>query len=145
MTVSGSWTQPGTVRLLLRHLPYDWRGCFGRDWTHARTTEGAGPSVTTHGDGTYRVPTASVPSDGCWTVVPVLTLGRAHRISVTDTAPVDPMTAFTGLRPATAPVARQVGLAASEGTEQVIDAGAGMIVLLVLALGATLSMALRDR
>jgi len=100
VTVSDTWTQPGDLRLVLRHLSYDWRGCFGRDWTHATTAAETGPLSPTNGDGTYRVQTPAVPSDGCWTVVPVLTLSRNKRISITDTAPIDPMTAFTALRPA---------------------------------------------
>ncbi len=147
VTVSGTWTQPGALRLVLRHLPYNWRGCFGRDWTDATTTSGTGPLTPTAGDGTYRVLSPPVPSDGCWTVVPVLTLGRNSQISLTDTAPIDPMTAFTALHPSASPVAEQVPLrvAGRNGGTQVVDAGAGMIVLLVMAVGWTLSMALRDR
>jgi hypothetical protein len=147
VTVSGSWTQPGTLRLELRHLPYNWQGCFDRDWTSATATGTPGPPVATHGDGTYRVPTSAVPSSGCWTVVPVLTLNRNPRISVTDSAPIDPTTAATALRPAASPVGQNVPLqrAAGDGSGQVLDAGAGMLALIVVALGWTLSMALRDR
>lgn len=147
VTVSGSWTQPGALRLVLRHLPYDWRGCFGRDWTHASTASITGPLMPTNGDGTYRVQTPTVPSEGCWTVVPVLTLSRNKQLSLTDTAPIDPMTAFTALRPAASPVAQRLPLQleTSDGAGQILGAGAGMVVLLIVAVGSTLSIALRDR
>ncbi len=147
VSVSGTWTQPGALRLVLKHLPYNWRGCFGRDWTNAGTSSVTGPLLPTTGDGTYRVQTPVVPSDGCWTVVPVLTLSRNKQISLTDTAPIDPMTAFTALHPSASPVAQRVslGVAGGDGAKQVVGAGAGMIVLLVLAVGWTLSIALRDR
>ncbi len=146
VTVSGTWTQPGALRLVLRHLPYNWRGCFGRDWTKASTSSATGPLVPTHGDGTYRVQTPAVPSNGCWTVVPVLTLSRNKQISLTDTAPIDPMTAFTALHASASPVAERMSLGAADGNDanQVVGAGAGMIVLLVLAVGWTLSTALLD-
>ena len=88
-----------------------------------------------------------VPSDGCWTVVPVFTLRRNAAVSITDSAPVDPMTAFTALRPAARPVARAVPLrlAAGDDTNQVLAAGAGMLMLLMFAAASTLSIALRDR
>jgi hypothetical protein len=147
VTVSGTWTQPGALRLVLRHLPYNWRGCFGRDWTNASTSSVTGPLLPTAGDGTYRVQTPAVPSDGCWTVVPVLTLSRNKQISLTDTAPIDPMTAFTALHPNASQVSQRVslGVAGGDGAKQVVGAGAGMIALLVLAVGWTLSIALRDR
>jgi hypothetical protein len=145
VAVSGTWTQPGALRLVLRHLPYNWRGCFGRDWTTARTSAAVGPLTPTRGDGTYSVQTSRVPSNGCWTVVPVLTLSRNKQISLTNTAPVDPMTAFTASHSNAGPVAERVPFGVAAGNGRVLGAGAGMIVLLVLAVGWTLSIALRDR
>lgn len=147
VTVSGSWTQPGKLRLELEKLPYDWRGCFGRDWSTAQPVPLPGPQVRTSGDGTYTVASPAVPGAGCWTVVPVFSLRRNASVSITDPAPIDPMTAFTALPPAPRPVARTVALQLTNpaGTDQVIGAGAGMLILLTFAAGSTLSIAVRER
>lgn len=146
VTVSGTWTQPGAVRLDLLRLPYNWQGCFGRDWTHAEHVSLDGPAVPTRGDGTYRVSTAQITRSGCWTVVPVLSLRRNPAIRVRDTAPVDPMAAFTTLPPTTADAAHTVALPApsTSGVDRIITAGALMLGLLIVAVGSTLRMALRD-
>jgi hypothetical protein len=146
VTVSGTYTEPGAVRLQLLHLPYDWRGCVGRDWAHADRVAAAGPPGPTTGDGTYRVRSAAVPTSGCWTVVPVLTVRRNRAISVAGTAAIDPTAAFTVLRPATEPAADRVPLqtVADDGTTRIVTAAAGMIALLIIAVGATLSIARRE-
>jgi hypothetical protein len=143
VTVSGTWTQRGAVRLELLRLPYNWHGCFDRDWTRAEQVPLKESATPTRGDGTYRVRTTDISGSGCWTVEPVLTLSRNPAITVRD-ATVDPMTAFTTL-PATQPAARQVALqTASTGADRIVTAGAVMLVLLIVALGSTLRMALRD-
>jgi hypothetical protein len=146
VTVSGSWTQPGALRLELKHLPYDWRGCFGRDWTHATTAAVSGPLMPTAGDGTYSVVSPAVPSDGCWTVVPVLSLRANPAISVSGAVETDSMTAFTGLPPAERAVAEQTQLRpARSGPRRIVLAGIAMLVLLMFSVTTTLSIALRDR
>lgn len=148
VTVSGTWTQPGAVRLELLHLPYDWHGCFDRDWTQATHVALDSPAAPTSGDGTYHVRTAGISRSGCWTVVPVLTMSRNPAISVRDGAPVDPMTAFISLPPPGGPNStHQVAFqtrATSSGTGQVISAGLGMLALLIVAICWTLRLALRD-
>ena len=144
VTVSGSWTQPGALHLQLRYLPYDWRGCFDRDWSQARTVGAAGPVLPTSGDGTYSVTSPAVPSDGCWTVVPTLTLSRNPAVSVSNSE-IAPMTAFTGLPPQAAPAARQTRLPDAAGDfDQVVATGLIMLFIVLVALGWTLAFALRD-
>jgi hypothetical protein len=144
VTVSGTWTQPGAVRLDLLHLPYTWHGCFDRDWTGATHVPMQGPATRIRGDGDYRVSTSDITGSGCWTVVPVLTLTRNPAITVRDSAPVDPMTAFTTAAAATAPTGHQVALHPSDGTGRVITAASLMLALLIIALVSTLRIALRD-
>jgi hypothetical protein len=143
VTVSGSWTQPGQLTLQLRYLPYDWRGCLDRDWSGARTVGPVGPATTTNGDGTYSVSSPAVPSVGCWKVVPTLTLTRNRAISV-GTASDDPTTAFIGLPSHAAPTAQRSPLHADSGYARVVGAGIGMVLLLLVAFGATVSIARRD-
>ncbi|HEY2300081.1 MAG TPA: Ig-like domain-containing protein [Jatrophihabitans sp.] len=143
VTVSGSWTQPGRLSLRLRYLPYDWRGCIGRDWSRARTVGPAGPDVVTTGDGTYSVTSPAVPSVGCWTVVPTLTLNRNRAISVGD-AGDDRTTAFTGLPAQAAPTAQHSELHVDSGYARVVGAGIAMVLLLIIAFARTVSLARED-
>jgi hypothetical protein len=147
VTVSGSYAQPGALRLQLLHLPYDWRGCFGRDWSEATAVDANGAVPTsTAGDGTYSVRSALVPSDGCWTVVPVLTLRANPAARVSAAAMSDAMTAVTATAPPAEAVARQVQLVRpASGNRRLIVAGLGALLALMFAVGTTLSMALRDR
>ncbi len=76
VAVYGTLTQPGLLRLQLARLRDDSDGCFDQDYRDASVlAPGAdAPHTSTTGDGTYDVTSPPVPTAGCWTVEPVLTL-----------------------------------------------------------------------
>lgn len=145
VSVAGTWAQPGAVRLRLRRLPYNWRGCFGRDWTHAQPVGEPGPPLPTNGDGSYTVRSPAVPGEGCWTVVPVLTISANPAIWVPAAGPIDPMTAFTGMPDVAQADALHKPLdAGRDDGLRIVIAALGVLALLGAAVMCTLSMARRD-
>ena len=145
MTVSGSFTQSGTLHLQLLHLPYDWRGCFARDWSHATVVATLeAPAVPTAGDGTYTVPSPKVPTDGCWTVLPELELDANPGVHVAATTVTDPMLAFTGVDTSVDPAPRDMSdLIGGADNTQVVLSALLVFALLVAAAAATIAIAVR--
>jgi hypothetical protein len=146
VTVSGSLTYPGSISVELLHLPYDYRGCFGRDWSGAQVVAPAGaPATPTDGDGTYTVTSPDVPSDGCWSIAPVFSLGDEARVTSHDSA--DPMTAFTAVAPPQPqPAAQPVPLGSRhrDSSDRLVVAGLAMLALLVGAVVVTWTIARRS-
>jgi len=135
--VSGSLTQPGTIRLQLAHLPYTYRGCFGLDWSRAQLaplTSGA-PSATTDGDGSYTIDSPVVPRGGCWTVEPVLTLKANPRVHVRGVPAGATMTAFTAIPPGDGDGERDVGAGVHNATQRLLIAGAVLLAVIALTAG----------
>jgi hypothetical protein len=146
VTVSGSYTQAGAVQLQLLRLPYDWRGCFGRDWSHATVvTTGSAPSAPTEGDGTYSVASPKIPSSGCWTVLPAFSLKANPSVRVTQPAVVDATLAFTGVDATADSQPRDPSdLVGGAGDSQLWRSGLVMLGLLLGAAMATTAIALRS-
>jgi hypothetical protein len=130
----------------LLHLPYDWRGCYARDWTHASVVATLeAPAVPTAGDGTYTVPSPKVPSAGCWTVLPALNLDANPNAGVAAKSVTDPMLAFTGVSTDVDAAPRDVSdLAGGSGAWRVVWSAILMCALLLAAFATTVAVAVRS-
>jgi hypothetical protein len=75
VAVYGTLTQPGTLRLQLARLP-DTDGCVGLNYDSAAVSAlpSNAPTTRTTGDATYAITSPPIPTLGCWTAEPVLTL-----------------------------------------------------------------------
>jgi hypothetical protein len=82
ITVRGTFGQPGTVRVLMRHVPAGVVGCRGVHFTNA-SSEASGPVVHFTGDGTYRVRSGRTPRNGCYSLVPTLTMDANPAVRAT--------------------------------------------------------------
>lgn len=90
--VYGTLTQPATITLKLATPTDPSLGCWGAKYPNlaADTSSNpkglrSGPATTTHGDGTYKVTSPKMPADGCYSLVPVLTLDKNPTVTVTGT------------------------------------------------------------
>lgn len=139
VSVTGTLTQAATLRVQLRHLANSWRGCFGRDWTGASVVPATStdPLVRTHGDDTYTVSTPEIPTDGCWTPVPILTLRANPDLKILGLPPTGTMTAFTSTRTIRAQVRPDDGSADLVRPAHLLLGVGLMIALLAAALLGT--------
>lgn len=144
--VTSTEDQRGTLTLQLRHLPYTYRGCFAADWTHSAVVSStSAPLTATAGDRVYTVRSPTVPTTGCWTVVPVFRAAANPKVVATGTPGVDPMLAFTGLeRTRSAPVAA-VSRRSTDDTVRIGITGVLLAAALLITITTTLSLAGRER
>jgi hypothetical protein len=144
VAVYGTLTQPGTLRLQLARLP-DTEGCFGRDYRSATVAAlpTNAPSTRTTGDAEYTISSPAVPTNGCWTAEPVLTLDNVPAARAVGVPPLGTNVAFSAVpRPAAFdnggpavpvdPSARRIVAAALAGA------------LILVALGGAWVIARRD-
>lgn len=73
VVVTGTYGQAGTLRVEMLHAPPGSRGC--RDVSFAGAdADGAGPNVPVKGDGSYAVTSGPTPHNGCYSLVPSVTM-----------------------------------------------------------------------
>lgn len=73
VAVSGTFGQPGEVKIEMMRAPASPFGCSHSDYAHA-TSDGSGPATAVKGDGTFAVTSGHTPSTGCYTLVPTITM-----------------------------------------------------------------------
>ena len=133
VTVTGTLQQHGALTLRLARLADDRDGCFGRDYRRADPVSDAStPQTTTTGDGSFVVTTPQVPSTGCWTVLPTLTLAGDPALRLDAAAPALSTVAFTAVQPQHVEDFRGAGQTVDHAGRYVVAA----IVAGVLVLGA---------